>query len=108
MTGSSPADLAVAFRSFARRVREAAARADDAAAVAPLAAEVAAFVAGSAARLGVRPAPGADWPTVAAAVADHIAHVRASEWDEPGLDALRRDSTQIASVIRRIEALDAR
>jgi hypothetical protein len=45
---------------------------------------------------------------VAAAVADHVAHVRASEWDEAGLAALRLESTRIAAVIRRIEALDAR
>jgi hypothetical protein len=108
MTGSSPADLAVAFRSFARRVREAAALADDDAAVAPLGAEVATRVGATATRLGLRPAPGTDWATVAAAVADHVAHVRASEWDEAGLAALRLESTRIAAVIRRIEALDAR
>ncbi len=106
MTGSSPADLAVAFRSFPRRTREALDEADDEAGAAALAAEVGAAVAAAAGRLGVR--PGADLAATSAAVAERIVATRAQDWDEVTLEDLRERATAIAAVIRRIEALRTR
>jgi hypothetical protein len=107
MTESSPGDLAVAFRSFARRVREAAAPAegDEALrqAVEPLLARVTTLLEQAAAVVGAF--PGNDVARTGAAIADHIEAVRAEDWDGERLDRLRHLAVEIGATIRNVEEL---
>ncbi len=97
MTGSSPADLAVAFRSFARRASEArtAARGapDRLANAERELATVDSIVASAAQRLGVA----AD----GAAIADRIEATTAARWDDETLQAVRSAALEAGAALRR-------
>ena len=93
MSKSTPADLAVAFRSMSRRRTEAVDAAKDAP-VGELLGELDAQIAGAAALVGV--------PPDAAAVADAITARPARDWDVATLDALREHAVAAAAVLRRI------
>lgn len=109
MSETAPSDLAVAFRSFPRRLREAldATRDDpDAHATAQRhAATVEQHVADAAGALGV--AVGADAAATAAALADRIASIHADRWDDAPLDALRRHALVIGGELRAMADLAA-
>jgi hypothetical protein len=110
MSSESPADLAVAFRSFGRRLREAKAPvADDPAlaarspALADLERRLCDVVAAAAAELpGARPS--ADVATTGAAIADRIAATPADAWDGAQLDRLRRYALDAGRLLREIDA----
>jgi hypothetical protein len=93
MTKTTPDDLAVTFRSLARRQREAIGDADPST-VSGLVAELRRHVDAAAAVLG---AP-ADPESVAAA----IERRPADTWDDATLDDLRRHALDAGSVLRRI------
>lgn len=96
MSETSPADLAVAFRSFPRRVREALSSSDGEEVPArahELAAEVDALVARTASALG----------TDAAHLADTIEHRPAAAWSDAELDAVRHAASEGGRLIRAIE-----
>jgi hypothetical protein len=97
VTGSSPGDLAVAFRSFARRAAEARAVAAGAperlAATERELAAVDALVAGAAQRLGVA----ADGE----AIAERIEATPPSRWDDDTLEALRSSALSAGAALRR-------
>jgi hypothetical protein len=93
--GSSPADLAVAFRSLARRLREALGDGSESAVVG-LVGELRSHVDGAARLLGT--SPDAD------AVAEAVLARRAEDWDQPTLDELRRHALEAGGVLRRIAA----
>jgi len=96
MSKSTPADLAVAFRSLDRRRREAIDAADGAPTTASLA-DLDREIAAAATLLGVAPTPA----TVAAAIdAKPI-----DDWDESVLDQLRLYATDAGTALRRL--LDA-
>jgi hypothetical protein len=99
-SGSAPADLAVAFRSLARRLREAIGDGSDGSVVG-LVGELRANVDGAAQLLGVPAGAGAD------AVADAILARRAEDWDQASLDELRRHALDAGAVLRRIAATTA-
>ena len=99
MTASSPADLAVAFRSFARRASEARAAARGAperlADAERELATVDSIVASAAQRLGVA----AD----GAAIAERIEATPASRWDDDTLEALRSAALGAGAALRRAD-----
>jgi hypothetical protein len=111
----SPADLAVAFRSFGRRLDEAMAPVRDdprrAGVGSPspreLAAQLTAVVASAAQEVkGVNPtdsvrATGAD-------IADAIARTPTEDWDDARLDRLRALALQAGRILRQIEEAVAR
>jgi hypothetical protein len=93
MSKSTPADLAVAYRSLTRR------RADaiDAAKDAPVGALVTSLdehIAAAASVVGSAPNPGA--------VAEAIERRKLDDWDDRTLDELRRLATEAGTVVRRI------
>ena len=102
MTGSTPADLAVTFRSIERRLREAL---DDTPptdpAVAGLVAELRAAVASAASTMGFTDG-GGDLTATANAVAERIDRVHPDEWDDARLDALRASALDVGRVLRTI------
>jgi hypothetical protein len=102
MADTTPSDLAVAFRSFARRLqdilREAAG--DPAAAQSHIDA-LNATVNDAAAKLGV--SPGADLAGTGQAIAARIADVPPDKWDGPTLDALRASALAAGNHLRQIE-----
>jgi len=93
MSGSTPSDLAVTFRSLARRQREAIGDVNPAA-VAGLNRELDGHVHAAADLLGA----GRD-PT---AVADAIEQRPAEDWDDATLEALRQHALEAGAVLRRI------
>jgi hypothetical protein len=97
VTGSSPIDLAVAFRSFARRaaeVRAAAAGAPERlAAVERELATVDSIVAGVAQGLGVA--------SDGAAIAERIEATPPSGWDDDMLEGLRSAALAVGAALRR-------
>lgn len=93
MSKTTPADLAVAFRSLDRR-RSEAIRAADGAPVASLLAELDAHIAAAAALLG-SPADGA---SIAAAIESRPIE----DWDDTTLDALRSHATEAGTSLRRV------
>lgn len=95
MSGSSPADLAVTFRSLARRLREAIGDAPESS-VTGLVRELRGHVEAAAAVLGTR--PDAD------AVADAILAHRSEDWDEGSLSSLRAHALAAGAVLRRVAA----
>ena len=107
MSETAPSDLAVAFRGFPRRLREALdATRDDASAHATAqrhAATVEQHVAEAAGALGVT--AGADVGTTAAALADRIASIHADRWDDGQLAALRQHALAIGSELRAMADL---
>jgi hypothetical protein len=104
MTDSSPADLAVAYRSFPRRLRDAltgaGGDADREAAARALVPSLDAAVARGAGALGVS---AGDLATTGAAVADKIAAIAADQWDEGVLAALRSAAVEAGGALRAIE-----
>lgn len=94
MSGSSPSDLAIAFRSLRRRV---AAAGDDVepGAVTRATREVDAAVRRAATVIGAAPE--------AEAVASAIESRHADEWTESSLDLLRAAALEAGAVIRRLE-----
>ena len=93
MSKSTPADLAVAFRSMDRRRREAIDAADGAAVSVPLA-DFERHIAAAAAVLGAVP--------TAAAVADAIDARPSDDWDEAVLDQIREHATEAGTALRRV------
>lgn len=105
MSESSPADLAVAFRSFPRRLSEAlgSLAPDVRARAASHAAAVTSELHAAAAALGV-PAQG-EPAALAGALADKIDVVRPDAWDDATLAALRRHALAIGASLRSITDL---
>ena len=95
MSGSTPADLAVTFRSLERRQREAIGDAEPGA-ISGLLGELQGHVAAAAASLGTT----ADATSVAAAIDQR----RADEWDDVTLATLRSEAIAAGAVLRRIAA----
>jgi hypothetical protein len=95
LSGATPEDLAVAFRSLPRRQREAIGDADPAI-VADLVVELQRHVDAAAAALG----SAADPESVAAAMRSRPSDA----WDEATLDDLRRHALDAGAVLRRIAA----
>ena len=95
MSKSTPDDLAVTFRSLARRQREAIGDADPAA-VGGTIGELHQHVAAAAGLLGVAPD--------ATVVADAIVARDPAAWDEATLDTLREHGLAAGAVLRRIAA----
>ena len=102
MTGSTPSDLAVTFRSVDRRLREAldGTPATDPA-VAGLVAQLRAAVASAASTMGVA-GGGDDLAATANAVAGRIDRVPADEWDDAHLESLRASALEVGRVLRAI------
>jgi hypothetical protein len=95
VSGSSPADLAVTFRSLARRLREAIGDAPESS-VSGLVGELRSHIEAAAAVLGTSPD--------ATAVADAIQARRSEDWDNASLAALREHALAAGAVLRRIAA----
>lgn len=95
MSATTPADLAVAFRSFSRRQREAIGDANPAT-VGGLLAELQDHIA--AAARAVRTSPDAE------AVAEAIESRPADEWDDATLATLRAEALASGGVLRRLAA----
>lgn len=95
MIKSSPDDLAVAFRSLARREREALDEAEGAP-TGDLVDRLHQTIAQAATLLGAAPEPGA--------VADAIDARPGDEWDEPTLDSLRTLATAAGTTLRELAA----
>jgi len=93
MSASSPADLAVTFRSLARRRREAIGDAGSGS-MSDLTAELDSHVAQAAAVMGTAD----DGESIAAAIEAR----RAEDWDAAALDDLRRQALDAGAVLRRI------
>ena len=93
MSKSTPADLAVAFRSLVRRRAEAVDAAKDAP-VADLLAQLDERIAAAAAIIGSAPN--------AVAVAGAVESRSLDDWDTATLDELRRLATDAGSLLRRI------
>jgi hypothetical protein len=106
MSGSTPDDLAVAFRSFPRRLREALEESRDdpgkQAATQPLVRRLEAVVDGAASRMG---AHGASVDERCKALAERIEAVPADKWDSADLDALREAATEGGKFLRQISQL---
>jgi hypothetical protein len=98
MAKTSPRDLAVAFRSFPRRLHEALDEGDDV-----LQSSALAGVIGEAAHL-VGASTGGDLATTASAVADRIEARPPDEWDTPTLDRLRQLALDAGRTLRAAEA----
>jgi hypothetical protein len=95
MNKSTPHDLAVTFRSLARRQREAIGDADPSA-VGGAIGELHQHVEAAAKVLGT--------PSDANAVADALVNRPADAWDVETLDTLRQEALAIGAVLRRIAA----
>ncbi len=98
MAKTSPSDLAVAFRSFPRRLQEALGDEDDSGQAPALTGVV-----GEAAAL-VGATSSGDLAATAAAVAQRIEGRPADEWDVPTLDRLRQLALDAGRILREIEA----
>ncbi len=109
MSETAPSDLADAFRSFPRRLREALdATRDDPTAHATAqrhAAAVERHVADAAGALGV--AAGADPAATAAALADTSGSIHADRWDDAQLAALRQHALAIGGELRAMADLSS-
>jgi hypothetical protein len=102
MAASAPSDLAVAFRSFARRLREIMDEADgDPAAARPHIDALTASVNDAATQLGV--GAGGDLAATGQAIATRIEATPADKWDESTLDALRSVALAAGNHLRQIE-----
>jgi len=95
MSATTPADLAVTFRSLARRQREAIGDADPRA-LGSLVSELQGHVAAAAAALHT--SPDAD------AVARTIEDRPADDWDDATLETLRAEGLAAGAVLRRMQA----
>ena len=94
MSSSSPEDLAIAFRSFDRRFREALGD-NKAGAVSDLADTLREHVGAAAAALGTS----AD----AASVAGELDRRPADQWDDATLDEVRRHALEAGGVLRKVD-----
>jgi len=105
MTGSSPADLAVAYRSFGRRLNQALAAAegdaDRQAAARALVPQLEQAIAESARAFGIK---ADDVAATSAAVAAHIESIHADQWDDATLNRLRDQALRAGTALRNIEA----
>jgi len=95
MSASAPSDLAVAFRSLARRLREGSSDDVPAAAIATAQAGVDAAIASAAAVLGCTAS--------AEAVASAIESRKAREWTDADLAAIQRSANEAAAAIRGLQ-----
>jgi len=95
MSGSTPADLAVTFRSLARRQREAIGDADPRP-LRGLIQQLEGHVAAAGAAIGI----GADAGALAAA----IERRPADSWDDATLETLRAEALAAGAVLRRLTA----
>lgn len=105
MTGSSPQDVAVAFRSFPRRLTGLLADADDASKrsqAGALVSQLEGVVRGAADRMRVP--SGGDAGAVASAVADAIESRPADAWSEDDLEAVRSAALEGGRLLRQIES----
>jgi hypothetical protein len=106
LAGSSPSDLAVAFRSFPRRLREALALAEGDAertrAAETEAGELSRVVREAAGTVGAE-AP-SDLAAAAEAVAARIGAIDPDEWDEAQLERLRELALDGGRVLRQVES----
>lgn len=93
MSKSTPADLAVAFRSLERRRREALDAAEGAP-VSGLLSELDDHIRTAATLVGA--------PPDATAVAATLAAASADEWDISTLDAVRHHATRAGSILRQV------
>jgi hypothetical protein len=102
MTGSSPRDLAVAFRSLGRRLREAQEGADEERAdvVAAASGELRSVVQAAGKEVGV--ATVGDVASMGEVVAAAIERVPADEWDVGRLDHLRQLALEAGRLLRVI------
>jgi hypothetical protein len=103
MSGSAPSDVAVAFRSFPRRLAAELAGAEDDAhrtSAGPFVRQLEALVRSTADRLGVP--SGGSAADVAAAVADAIDGRPADRWTADDLDAIRAASLEGGRLLRQI------
>ena len=101
----SPSDLAVAFRSFGRRLGEALDPLDgdeSAEPVRDLTAQLHQLLASAAAELRVPLSP--DVTALGAAIADAIARTPSEAWADGQLDRLRRIALESGGVLRKIDA----
>ncbi len=96
MSNSSPDDLAVAFRSFTRRLHEAQGDAP-AETTASATAECHSQLAAAGRLLGTSADP--------ESIADAISNRPADEWDEPTLDALRTIALDLGRLVRHVASL---
>ena len=104
MPGSAPQDLAVAFRSFPRRLSDALASAEDDAhrtSAGPLVAQLEQLVRDTASALGV-PSGGAA-ADVATTVAGVIENRPADDWTSDDLDTVRTAALEGGRLLRQIE-----
>ncbi len=105
----SPADLAVAFRSFGRRLEEALAPTKDDPALLDggspsprqLAAQLAGVVASAAAEVHVT--TDGDVRSLGAAVGDAIAHTPTEQWNDARLDRLTALAREGGRILRQID-----
>ena len=102
MTGSTPSDLAVTFRSVDRRLREALDGTPRPIPRSPAwSRELRAAVASAASTMGV-PGGGDDLAATANAVAGRIDRVAIDEWDDAHLESLRASALEVGRVLRAI------
>ncbi len=106
MSGPSPSDLAVAFRSFGRRLGEALGPADEqperAASAFALVERLRDVIEQAASDLGVPVRPGADISATSLAVADRIEHTHADEWRPGMLERLSDQAITAGGLVRDI------
>ncbi len=104
MTGSSPQDVAVAFRSFPRRLTSILAGAEDDAhrtSAGPLVQQLDDAIRGAARAIGA-PSTG-DLPGVAAGLADAVDNKPAKEWTDELLAEVRDAALEGGRLLRLIE-----
>jgi hypothetical protein len=102
MAATTPADLAVAFRSFARRLHEVMSGAEgDPSAAQPHVAALETTVNDAAAAVGVP--PGSDLAATGQAIARRIEETPANKGDEETLDALRAAALAAGGHLRQAE-----
>ncbi|MDQ1422831.1 MAG: hypothetical protein QOD72_329 [Acidimicrobiaceae bacterium] len=102
MADTSPADLAVAFRSFARRLRDILSEADgDPAAAHAYIDALTTTVNDAAAQLGV--GAGADLAATGQAIAHRIEETPSDKWDDHALSSLRASALAAGNHLRQIE-----
>jgi hypothetical protein len=102
MADTTPSDLAVAFRSFARRLQDILSEATgNTAAASPHIDALTATVNEAAGQLGIT--PGADLATTGQAIAARIADKPPDKWDDRTLDALRASALAAGNHLRQIE-----
>jgi hypothetical protein len=103
MTGSTPADLAVAFRSLGRRLREALPPEGTEVQGEGTIAELRSVVDAAAAELGVPASPAGDLGATGTAIAAAIDRVPADAWEIARLNRLRELALDAGRLLRQIE-----